>query len=54
METNNKANNNTFGTLLAWGVGGFIVWNLLPPSVKENAGKLLYQLSDNMAASQIV
>jgi len=52
METIKKPTNDTFGTLLKWGLGTFILWNLLPPDVKENAGKFLYQVSNTVAAEQ--
>jgi hypothetical protein len=53
MDNINKPTNNTFGTLLAWGLGGVIAWNLLPPDVKENVGKFLYQLSDALVANLV-
>lgn len=52
MDNINKSNNDTFGTLLAWGLGGFIIWNLLPPSFKENTEQFLYKLSDVKVANQ--
>ena len=52
MDNINKPNNDTFGTLLKWGLGITAVYCLLPPDVKENVGKFLYQLSDAMVANQ--
>jgi hypothetical protein len=44
--------NNTLGTLLKVGIGGFIVWSLLPPDWKENISCGFYQLSAELAAAQ--
>lgn len=37
---------------LKWGLGGWLVWNLLPPESKENIRLWLYQLNMELAASQ--
>jgi tetratricopeptide (TPR) repeat protein len=39
METINKANNNTLGTLLKWGLGITVAYSLLPQNARENMGK---------------
>jgi hypothetical protein len=52
MDNINKPTNNTFGTLLALGLGGVIAWNLLPPDAKENVGKFLYQVNNALVVSQ--
>lgn len=55
MENTKQPNNDTFGTLCKWGLGGFAVWGLwglLPSSAKENVGRFLYQVSDILADSQ--
>jgi len=50
--TNPSKQNNPLGTLLKVGVGGFIVWSLLPPEWKENINRGIYQLSVELAAAQ--
>jgi hypothetical protein len=35
METVNKANNNTLGTLLKWGLGTTVTYSLLPQDARE-------------------
>ena len=35
METVNKANNNTLGTLLKWGLGTTVTYSLLPQDTRE-------------------
>ena len=53
MDTTNPSKpNNTLGTLLKVGVGGVIVWNLLPPDWKENISRGIYQLSEELAAAK--
>jgi hypothetical protein len=44
--------NNPLGTALKWGVGGWIVWNLLPPESKDNILRWLYELSTELAVAQ--
>jgi len=52
METVNKANNNTLGTLLKWGLGITAVYCLLPEDAKENIGKFINQVNYALVASQ--
>ena len=44
--------NNPLDTALKWGVGGLIVWSLLPPESKENIRHWIYELNVELAASQ--
>ena len=44
--------NNTLGTVVALGLGGFIAWNLLPSDWKENIRRGIYQFSVEMEAAQ--
>jgi len=52
MDTHPSKPNNSLGTLLGVVVGGFIVWNLLPPDWKENISRGIYQLSVEIAAAK--
>jgi hypothetical protein len=50
--TNLPKQNNTLGKVIALGVGGVIVWSLLPQDWKQNISRGIYQLSMEMAAAQ--
>ena len=42
MENVNKANNNSVGTLLKWGLGITAAYFLLPEDAKETVGNFFY------------
>jgi hypothetical protein len=50
--TNLPKQNNRLGTVMALGLGGLIIWNLLPPDWKENISRGIYQVSAELAAAQ--
>ena len=52
MENVNKANNNSVGTLLKWGLGITAVYCLLPQDAKENIGIFLDQVNNAVVAGQ--
>ena len=53
MSTSNlPKQNNRLGTVIVLGLGGLIIWNLLPPEWKENISRGIYQVSAELAAAQ--
>lgn len=44
--------NGTLSTIITLGVGGIIVWNLLPPEAKDKVFNILYQVVSGLAAYQ--
>jgi len=53
--TNLPKQNNRLGTVMALGLGGLIIWNLLPPDWKENISRGIYQVQrgiGNCSASE--
>jgi len=50
--TNLPKQNNRLGTVMALGLGGLIIWNLLPPDWKENISRGIYQVSAELATAQ--
>jgi hypothetical protein len=46
--------NNPLDIALKWGVGGLIVWNLLPSELKENIQRWIYQLNVELAATMCI
>jgi hypothetical protein len=52
MDNINKPTHNTFGTLLAWGLGITAVYCLLPQDAKETVGTILNQVNNAVVAGQ--
>jgi len=52
MENVNKANNSSIETFLKWGLGITVAYSLLPQDAKETIRKILYQVSNTIAANQ--
>lgn len=52
MDNPKQPNSNIVGTLLKLGLGGLIVWRLLPPEIKKNTGRFLNELNTELAAAQ--
>ena len=52
METLNKANNNSLGTLLKWALGITVAYCLLPEDAKETVGTILNQVNNAVVAGQ--
>jgi len=52
METLNKANNNSLGTLLKWALGITVAYCLLPEDAKETVGTILNQVNNAVVEGQ--
>ena len=52
MENVNKANNNSVGILLKWGLGITAAYFLLPEDAKETVGNIFYQVNNALIATQ--
>jgi len=52
MENVNKANNNSVGTILKWGLGITAAYFLLPEGAKETVGNIFYQVNNALVAAQ--
>lgn len=52
LNNTKQPNSNIVGTLLKLGLGGLIVWRLIPPEIKEKTRRFLKELDDELAAAQ--
>lgn len=52
MESTKQQNKDSLGTLLKWGLGGLVVWELLPPDAKNDVVHFINELGKAFAEHQ--